>query len=74
MAALDVREIHGFRPELGFRIFSQAALDLAAHRRPRGPGAGRTRRRRAGDPPAQTEPALAATASPPPKPASRSKK
>ena len=30
MAALDVREIHGFRPELGFRIFSQAALDLAA--------------------------------------------
>ncbi|MFT3812250.1 MAG: ornithine decarboxylase [Acidovorax sp.] len=31
MAALDVREIHGFRPELGFRIFSQAALDRAAH-------------------------------------------
>ena len=30
MAALDVREIHGFRPELGFRIFSQAALDRAA--------------------------------------------
>ena len=26
MAALDVREIHGFRPELGFRIFNKAAL------------------------------------------------
>ncbi len=26
MAALDVREIHGFRPELGFRIFNAAAL------------------------------------------------
>jgi arginine decarboxylase len=26
MAALDVREIHGFRPELGFRIFNVAAL------------------------------------------------
>jgi len=26
MAALDVREIHGFRPELGFRIFSDTAL------------------------------------------------
>jgi arginine decarboxylase len=30
MAALDVREIHGFRPELGFRIFSDAALERAA--------------------------------------------
>lgn len=30
MAALDVREIHGFRPELGFRIYSQAALERAA--------------------------------------------
>ncbi|KWZ39953.1 ornithine decarboxylase [Burkholderia savannae] len=30
MAALDVREIHGFRPELGFRIFSQVALEYAA--------------------------------------------
>ena len=27
MAALDVREIHGFRPELGFRIFNEAALE-----------------------------------------------
>ncbi len=27
MAALDVREIHGFRPELGFRIFNDAALE-----------------------------------------------
>lgn len=26
MQALDVREIHGFRPELGFRIFNEAAL------------------------------------------------
>jgi arginine decarboxylase len=26
MAALDVREIHGFRPELGFRIFNEEAL------------------------------------------------
>jgi arginine decarboxylase len=26
MAALDVREIHGFRPELGFRIFNKASL------------------------------------------------
>lgn len=30
MAALDVREIHGFRPELGFRIFNEAALARAA--------------------------------------------
>jgi arginine decarboxylase len=26
MRALDVREIHGFRPELGFRIFTEEAL------------------------------------------------
>ena len=26
MAALDVREIHGFRPELGFRVFNDVAL------------------------------------------------
>ena len=26
MAALDVREIHGFRPELGFRVFNDTAL------------------------------------------------
>ena len=26
MRALDVREIHGFRPELGFRVFTDAAL------------------------------------------------
>jgi len=30
MAALDVREIHGFRPELGFRIFNDAALRRVA--------------------------------------------
>lgn len=30
MAALDVREIHGFRPELGFRVFSEQALARAA--------------------------------------------
>ncbi|MBS0452862.1 MAG: aminotransferase class I/II-fold pyridoxal phosphate-dependent enzyme [Proteobacteria bacterium] len=30
MAALDVREIHGFRPELGFRIFNAEALARAA--------------------------------------------
>jgi len=30
MLALDVREIHGFRPELGFRIFTEAALARAA--------------------------------------------
>lgn len=30
MAALDVREIHGFRPELGFRIFNDVALARAA--------------------------------------------
>lgn len=30
MAALDVREIHGFRPELGFRIFTETALEMAA--------------------------------------------
>ncbi|MCB1941326.1 MAG: ornithine decarboxylase, partial [Candidatus Accumulibacter sp.] len=29
MQALDVREIHGFRPELGFRIYTEAALELA---------------------------------------------
>lgn len=30
MAALDVREIHGFRPELGFRIFTEVALKHVA--------------------------------------------
>jgi arginine decarboxylase len=30
MAALDVREIHGFRPELGFRIFNDQALERVA--------------------------------------------
>lgn len=30
MEALDVREIHGFRPELGFRVFKQSVLDEAA--------------------------------------------
>ncbi|RQZ15137.1 ornithine decarboxylase [Burkholderia sp. Bp9031] len=30
MAALDVREIHGFRAELGFRIFTETALECAA--------------------------------------------
>lgn len=78
MAALDVREIHGFRPELGFRIFSQAALDLAAQATAARAAlalAGRAAQSQAGDPPAQTEPALAATASPAAKkPASRSKK
>ena len=29
MEALDVKEIHGFRPELGFRIFKQSVLDEA---------------------------------------------
>ena len=29
MQALDVREIHGFRPELGFRIYTEAALEQA---------------------------------------------
>ena len=27
MRALDVTEIHGFRPELGLRVFTEAALD-----------------------------------------------
>ncbi len=27
MAALDVKEIHGFRPELGFRVFTQDTLN-----------------------------------------------
>jgi arginine decarboxylase len=35
MTKLDVREIHGFRPELGFRIFSEAALAAAAQTKPR---------------------------------------
>jgi len=26
MRALDVREIHGYRPELGLRVFTEAAL------------------------------------------------
>jgi hypothetical protein len=26
MQALDTREIHGYRPELGFRVFTEAAL------------------------------------------------
>jgi hypothetical protein len=27
MQALDTREIHGYRPETGYRVFTQAALD-----------------------------------------------
>ena len=27
MRALDVKEIHGFRPELGLRVFTQDVLD-----------------------------------------------
>ena len=30
MEALDVKEIHGFRPELGFRVFGEVALGRAA--------------------------------------------
>ena len=30
MRALDVKEIHGYEPELGLRVFSQAALDAQA--------------------------------------------
>lgn len=30
MRALDVKEIHGYRPEFGFRVFTQAALARAA--------------------------------------------
>ncbi len=26
MSALDVKEIHGYRPELGFRVFTEQAL------------------------------------------------
>jgi arginine decarboxylase len=26
LRALDVKEIHGYRPELGLRVFSEAAL------------------------------------------------
>ena len=26
MSALDTREIHGYRPELGYQIFTEAAL------------------------------------------------
>ncbi len=38
LAALDVTEIHGFDPRLGFRIFSEAALDARLqHASPRAP-------------------------------------
>jgi arginine decarboxylase len=30
MRALDVKEIHGFRPELGLRVFTEKALKTAA--------------------------------------------
>ena len=30
VAALDVKEIHGYRPAIGFCVFSEAALELAA--------------------------------------------
>jgi arginine decarboxylase len=30
MQALDVREIHGYRPELGFRVFTETALAMRA--------------------------------------------
>ena len=46
MAALDVREIHGFRPELGFRIFNdcRAGACRRGHRGARRAGRGRPRR------------------------------
>jgi len=34
LRALDVREIHGFRPELGFRVFTEAALARARQIKP----------------------------------------
>jgi arginine decarboxylase len=30
MRALDVKEIHGFRPELGLRVFTEEALKAVA--------------------------------------------
>ncbi|MGV8985953.1 MAG: aminotransferase class I/II-fold pyridoxal phosphate-dependent enzyme [Cypionkella sp.] len=33
MRALDVSEIHGYRPDLGLRVFTQAALDAQAKRK-----------------------------------------
>jgi arginine decarboxylase len=32
MEALDVKEIHGYRPELGLRVFTTKALEKMAHR------------------------------------------
>ncbi len=34
MRALDVKEIHGYQPELGLRVFTQAALDSLVAGRP----------------------------------------
>jgi arginine decarboxylase len=36
MRNLDVKEIHGYRPELGLRVFTEAALrDMAVRQPPR---------------------------------------
>ena len=32
MQALDVKEIHGYRPELGLRVFTPKALEKMAQR------------------------------------------
>ena len=77
MAALDVREIHGFRPELGFRIFSQAALDRAAQATAARAAlalSGRVAQPQAGDGTPSAEPALATESPTPKKSHPRSKK
>ncbi len=34
MTALDIKEIHGYRPELGLRLFTEQALAAASATRP----------------------------------------
>ena len=79
MDALDTREIHGFDPSLGYRVFTQAALDGAlTDREALGEtgdghpdsrrGAGGRRRQPAGAQPAVAQPAGAQSAKRPGKP------
>jgi arginine decarboxylase len=48
LRALDVREIHGFRPELGFRIFTATAFAKAAMTAARAASEAETRQNRSG--------------------------
>jgi arginine decarboxylase len=40
MRSLDTPEIHGYRPDLGYRVYADKALEIAAATRPAPPAEG----------------------------------